>query len=110
MKQVTLDCVFPEFPPGRAKHIVRGQGTSIPTAVARAFRELIRQKGVRRRQYSTINITMSVSDTGSGKKRIAGAAAATQTEDRSEYQAYEKNCKRQVIVPVTYTAWLNGDR
>ena len=85
MKQVTLDCIFPEFPAGRAEHIVRGQGTSTPTAVARAFRELMRQKGVRRRQYSAIKIAMSVSDAGSGK-RMEDATEASPTQDRGEYQ------------------------
>lgn len=59
LKLVTVDARFHDLR-GKADFIGRGRGNNIRIATARAFSDLYKQKGIRKKQLHTITARLSI--------------------------------------------------
>jgi hypothetical protein len=60
LKVVTIDAQFPELKGGACNQRGRGTGSSVKSAGARAFSDLLRQPKLRRKRFSRFSAIVSV--------------------------------------------------
>jgi len=67
LKVVTIVATFPELKDGTCHQQGSGIGTSTAVATARALKNLLKQPGLKHRQYTTFNAVISVAGTTSSE-------------------------------------------
>jgi hypothetical protein len=60
LKVVTIEAQFPELKGGACNQRGRGTGSSVKSAIARAFSDLLRQPKLRRKRFSRFTAIVSV--------------------------------------------------
>ena len=79
LKVVNVDAQFPELKGGSCNQRGRGQGSTLRVAFARAFGDLLRQKKLRRKRFSTLTAIISV-----GTIAVEEQSEGTANENRLE--------------------------
>lgn len=59
-KTVRIEAHFPDLPGGIANQTGRGQGSSVRVAGAKAFANLLKQPGLKRKHYSEIRAVITI--------------------------------------------------
>ena len=62
MKTATINAHFPELVSHKCYATGKGKGSTLKVAIARAVQDLLRQPNVKGQRYTTIKMTVSISN------------------------------------------------